>query len=138
MSRTPSTARKAVRLRKAALAAARELGDALAIGLNGDNSVRELKGDGRPLNNERDRAELLAALSVVDYVTVFPELRATRFLELARPAVYVKGGDYTDATLDQEERAVLEKAGAEVRILPFVDGYSTSRLLEKLGSKTER
>jgi rfaE bifunctional protein nucleotidyltransferase chain/domain len=76
------------------LQAARALGDALAVGVNGDASVRALKGEGRPLNNERDRAEVLAALRCVDYVAVFPEVRATQFLERVRPAIYVKGGDY--------------------------------------------
>src|SRR5713226_5721837 len=76
------------------LQAARALGDVLVVGLNGDESVRELKGAGRPLNNERERAEVLAALECVDIVTIFPEVRATRFIEAAQPAVYVKGGDY--------------------------------------------
>lgn len=114
------------------LQAARKLGDALAVGVNGDESVRVLKGTGRPLNKEQDRAEVLAALSCVDYVAVFPEMRATRFLETARPALYVKGGDYKRETLDSQERAALEKSGAEIRILPFVEGYSTSRLVERL------
>src|SRR5438874_11280133 len=90
------------------LQAARALGDALAVGLNGDRSVRELKGPGRPINNERDRAEVLAALESVDFVTIFPEVRATRFLEAAAPAIYAKGGDYTSETLNAEERAVLQ------------------------------
>src|SRR6266513_4245608 len=77
------------------LQAARGLGDALVIGLNGDHSVRELKGSGRPINNERDRAEVLAALECVDFVTIFPEVRATRLLEVVSPAIYTKGGDYT-------------------------------------------
>ena len=115
------------------LQAARRLGDALAVGVNGDESARVLKGKGRPLNKEQDRAEVLAALSCVDYVAVFPEMRATRFLETARPALYVKGGDYKRETLDAQERAALEKSGAEIRILPFVEGYSTSRLAERLG-----
>src|SRR5947199_3846031 len=114
------------------LQAARALGDALAIGLNGDRSVRELKGAGRPVNNESDRAEVLAALECVDFVTIFPEKRATRFIEAARPAVYVKGGDYSSDTLNAEEQALLREIGAEVRILPFVPGYSTSELLEQL------
>ena len=114
------------------LRAARSLGDALAVGINGDDSASELKGPGRPINNERDRAELIAALEDVDLVTVFQETRATRFLEHASPAIYVKGGDYTPETLNAEERAVLEKIGAEIRIIPFEKGYSTSGLLEKL------
>src|SRR3982750_320242 len=67
------------------LNAARALGDALIVGINGDQSVRELKGAGRPINNENDRAEIVAALECVDLVTIFPEMRATRFLELASP-----------------------------------------------------
>jgi len=114
------------------LQAARALGDVLAVGLNGDRSVRELKGAGRPINNERDRAEVLAALECVDLVTIFPQLRATSFISAGAPAVYVKGGDYTSETLNAEERAALKKIGAEIRILPFEKGYSTSLLLERL------
>jgi rfaE bifunctional protein nucleotidyltransferase chain/domain len=114
------------------LRAARELGDVLAVGINGDDSVRELKGPNRPLNNERDRAELVAALECVDLVTIFPEARATRLLEMVRPAIYAKGGDYTPATLNVDERDVLEKIGTDIRIIPFEAGYSTSLMLEKL------
>ncbi|MFL6499601.1 MAG: adenylyltransferase/cytidyltransferase family protein, partial [Candidatus Udaeobacter sp.] len=73
------------------LQAARALGDLLVVGLNGDRSVVELKGTGRPITPQRDRAEILAALECVDVVTVFPEVRATKFLAAVRPAVYVKG-----------------------------------------------
>jgi rfaE bifunctional protein nucleotidyltransferase chain/domain len=114
------------------LQAARALGDALAVGVNGDRSVRELKGDGRPINNERDRAEVVAALGCVDFVTIFQDIRATRFLEKIAPAIYAKGGDYTAETLNAEEHSILEKVGAEIRIIPFEKGYSTSGLLEKL------
>ncbi len=114
------------------LQAARALGDGLAVGLNGDRSVGELKGIGRPINNERDRAEVLAALECVDLITIFPEMRATQFISASMPAVYVKGGDYTPETLNVEERAILQEIGAEIRIIPFEKGYSTSLLLEKL------
>ena len=114
------------------LQAARAVGGALVVGINGDESTRKLKGDGRPINNEQDRAEVVAALECVDLVTIFPEVRAVRFLESAAPDVYVKGGDYTVDTLDKSERLVLEKIGAEIRIIPFEKGYSTSGLLEKL------
>lgn len=114
------------------LKSARQLGDALVVGLNGDRSVRELKGPGRPINNEQDRAEVLAALEYVDLVVVFPEVRATRFLEMAAADVYVKGGDYTTDTLDPEERAAIEKAGAEIKFVPFEPGYSTSQLIQQL------
>ncbi|MEY2562689.1 MAG: D-glycero-beta-D-manno-heptose 1-phosphate adenylyltransferase [Verrucomicrobiota bacterium] len=115
------------------LQAARALGDALAVAINGDDSVRVLKGEGRPLNSERDRAEILAALDCVDYVVVFPEVRATSLLEKVRPSIYVKGGDYMIETLDPEERAVLQEAGAEIRIVPFESGHSTSELIERMG-----
>jgi rfaE bifunctional protein nucleotidyltransferase chain/domain len=114
------------------LQTARALGDALAVGLNGDQSVRELKGIGRPINSESDRAEVLAALGCVDFVTIFPEMRATQFILAAQPAIYAKGGDYTSESLNAEERAALQKVGAEIRIVPFESGYSTSRLLEEL------
>ena len=114
------------------LQAARALGDALVVGVNGDDSARELKGPGRPLNNEKERAEVLAALECVDLVTIFPELRATRFIQAAAPAIYAKGGDYSAETLNAEERNALQKIGTEIRIIPFEKGYSTSRLLERL------
>ena len=114
------------------LKAARARGDALIVGINGDQSVRELKGAGRPVNNENDRAEILAALDCVDLVTIFPEIRATRFLEIATPDVYVKGGDYNQDTLNAEERQVLQKIGAKIDIVPFQRGYSTSDLLARL------
>jgi rfaE bifunctional protein nucleotidyltransferase chain/domain len=112
---------------------ARSLGDVLVVGLNGDDSVRELKGAGRPINNERDRAEVLAALACVDFVVIFSEKRATRFLQAAAPAIYVKGGDYSSDTLDAEERAALEKIGAKIEIVPLESGYSTTALLKKMG-----
>ncbi len=117
------------------LTAARKLGDVLVVGLNGDNSVRQLKGEGRPVNREQDRAEVLAALESVDYVTIFPENRATNFLRAAAPAVYAKGGDYTADTLDPGERAVLDEFGSRIEIIPFEKGYSTSELLTRLRPK---
>ena len=117
------------------LQAARGLGDLLVVGLNGDRSVRELKGKGRPIVSELDRAEILAALQCVDLVTIFPEMRATQFIAASHPAIYVKGGDYSSETLNEEERALLEKIGAEIRIIPFEPGYSTSRLLEQICSR---
>ena len=75
----------------------------------------------------------MAALEPVDYVTIFPELRGTNFLQAARPMIYAKGGDYTPATLDPEERAVLENFGTTIEIIPFEKGYSTSELLTRIG-----
>ena len=114
------------------LAAAKGLGDVLIVGLNGDESVRKLKGPGRPVNREQDRAEVLAAVESVDYVAIFTETRATKFLAAARPAVYVKGGDYTAETLDATERGALERTGTKIEIIPFEQGYSTSELFEKI------
>jgi D-beta-D-heptose 7-phosphate kinase/D-beta-D-heptose 1-phosphate adenosyltransferase len=114
------------------LQAARALGDLLAVGLNDDNSARELKGRGRPITTASDRAEILAALECVDLVMIFPELRATRFIAASRPAIYVKGGDYSFETLNEEERAALQEIGAEIRLVPFEHGYSTSHLIDEI------
>lgn len=114
------------------LEAARALGDALLIGLNGDESVRQLKGPGRPLNSEQDRARVMAALGCVDGVCLFPERRATAFLARAEPDVYVKGGDYTLETIDPNERQAVEAAGGRIVFLPFVRGKSTTSLVEKI------
>src|SRR5262244_2952842 len=114
------------------LQAARALGDLLAVGLNGDRSVRELKGKGRPITAERDRAEILAALQSVDFVTIFPEMRATQFIAARNPSIYVKGGDYSPETLNEQECALLKELGAEIRFIPFEAGYSTSHLLEQI------
>ena len=118
------------------LQAARALGDFLAIGLNSDRSVRELKGSGRPITKESDRAEVLAALQCVDLVTIFPQIRATRFIAAVRPAIYVKGSDYRSETLNEEERAVLKEIGAEIRLVPFEAGYSTSGLIDQICKST--
>ena len=113
------------------LQAARGLGDALAVGLNGDASVRALKGEGRPINPAADRAEVLAALACVDHVCVFEPVRATDLLRAVRPHIYAKGGDYTPESLDPEEAAALRAAGAEIRILQLVPGRSTTAILQR-------
>jgi rfaE bifunctional protein nucleotidyltransferase chain/domain len=114
------------------LEAARSLGDALLVGLNGDSSVRELKGPARPLNAEADRARVLAALECVSAVVVFPEKRAVRFLSEARPDLYVKGGDYTLETIDQDERRAVESGGGRIVFIPFLPGRSTTGLVAKI------
>ena len=114
------------------LQAARREGDALAIGLNGDASVRALKGPGRPLNPADERAEILAALACVDYVTIFEDPRATGLLVQVRPHVYVKGGDYTLEMLNAGERAALHDAGSRIAFVPMVPGRSTTRLLAEM------
>lgn len=110
---------------------ARALGDALLVALNGDASVRALKGPSRPVNGENDRAEVVAALACVDCVTIFHEERVTELVLAIRPQVYAKGGDYTVDSLDPGERAALEKVGAEIRILPLVPGRSTTGIIAK-------
>ena len=113
------------------LQAARALGDALLVAVNGDASVRALKGPTRPINSEDDRAEVLAALACVSYITVFHTERVTDLVRLIRPQVYAKGGDYTVDSLNPEERGALEEVGAEIRILPLVPGRSTTAIIEK-------
>src|SRR4051812_28426373 len=109
---------------------AKELGDALVIAINSDRSVRELKGAGRPLMNERDRAEILAALSCVDYVTIFDDLSPRSLIAQLLPDVLTKGGDYT---LDQiHGRTEVEAAGGRVVSLPFVDGVSTTDIISRI------
>jgi rfaE bifunctional protein nucleotidyltransferase chain/domain len=114
------------------LESGRNLGDALLVGLNADESVRQLKGAGRPVNCETDRAAVLAALESVDGVCIFTERTATRFLSVARPDIYLKGGDYTLETINQDERRTVEQAGGQIVIIPFVPGKSTTELLQKI------
>ena len=114
------------------LESARSQGDALLVGVNADAGVRQLKGPDRPVNNESDRATVVAALESVDGVCIFPERTATRFVAAAQPDIYVKGGDYTLATLNHEERQTVEAAGGRIVIIPFVPGKSTTALLEKI------
>ena len=114
------------------LEAARNQGDVLIVGVNGDEGVRQLKGPTRPINSELDRAAVLAALQSVDSVCIFTDKTATRFLAQARPDIYVKGGDYTLDTLNQDERRTVEHAGGRIVILPFSPGKSTTSILERI------
>ena len=112
------------------LAAARALGDALLVAVNSDRTVRELKGEGRPVINENERAEILAALRQVDYVTIFDDVSPRLLIARLLPDVLVKGGDYgLDEIHGREE---VEAAGGRVVSLPFVDGASTSTLIERM------
>ena len=114
------------------LAAAKRLGDILVVGLNSDASARELKGAGRPLNSQEDRAEVIAALQAVDHVIIFAEKRVSRLLRQIRPQVYTKGGDYTMDSLDLDEVAALKEINARIEILPLVPGKSTSKLVQTI------
>ena len=112
------------------LAAARELGDALLVAVNADAAVRELKGAGRPVMNERERAEVLAALEAVSFVTVFDSLSPRAFIARLLPDVLVKGGDYA---LDEiHGREEVEAAGGRVLSLPFVAGASTTDIIQRI------
>ncbi len=114
------------------LETARNQGDALLVGVNSDAAVRQLKGPERPVTPEDERAAVLAALESVQGVCIFNEPTATRFLAAAQPDIYVKGGDYTLDTLNQEERRTVERAGGKIVIIPFVPGKSTTALLKKI------
>ncbi len=108
------------------------LGTSLLIGINDDAGVRQLKGESRPLNQELERAEVLAALRCVRAVCIFPGERAVEFLKLAQPDIYAKGGDYTIDELYPPEREVLEAAGSRIELLSLVPGKSTTNLVEKI------
>lgn len=117
------------------LAEARALGDALVVAINSDRTVRELKGPDRPVFDEAERAEILAALRCVDYVTVFDDVSPRSLIAMLLPDVLVKGGDYG---LDQiHGREEVEAAGGNVISLPFVDGTSTTTLIERIRATDE-
>ena len=109
---------------------ARALGDALVVAINSDRSVRELKGDNRPINNELERAEVLAALRQVDYVTIFDALSPRELITQLLPDVLVKGGDYQLHEIHGRDE--VETAGGRVVSLPFVAGSSTSSIIERM------
>jgi rfaE bifunctional protein nucleotidyltransferase chain/domain len=109
---------------------ARALGDRLVVGLNTDASVRRLKGDLRPILPEDERAELIAGLGCVDFVTLFDEHTADEVLRALKPQIYAKGGDYTPETLP--EAATVASFGGTISILPFVPGRSTTSLIARI------
>ncbi|MEM6910696.1 MAG: phosphoribosylglycinamide formyltransferase [Verrucomicrobiota bacterium] len=113
---------------------ARDLGDALVIALNTDDSVRALKGPSRPVHALVDRAEVLRALRSVDRVVAFSGERCTEAIQAIQPQVYAKGGDYTLDSLHPEERSALEAGGSEIHLLSLVPGKSTTATLQKLKS----
>jgi rfaE bifunctional protein nucleotidyltransferase chain/domain len=112
------------------LRAARALGDALLVAVNGDASVRALKGAGRPVVPAAERAEVLAALACVDGVTVFDEPTAAAVVRRLRPDIYVKGGDYAGRELP--EARIVESYGGSVVLLPYVAAAGTSALLRRV------
>ncbi|WP_454809048.1 D-glycero-beta-D-manno-heptose 1-phosphate adenylyltransferase [Paenarthrobacter nitroguajacolicus] len=114
---------------------AKQLGDVLVVALNSDSSVRKLKGQDRPVNHEADRAAVIAALSCVDHVTVFDTPTPIPLIELLRPDVYAKGGDYTPEMLQETE--AVERYGGTVTILDYVPEHSTTAVLERIRSTGE-
>ena len=111
---------------------AKELGDVLVVCLNSDASVKRLKGPSRPLNPEYDRAEVLSALSSVNYVVIFEEDTPSSILEKIKPNIHVKGGDYTEETLP--EAAIIKAAGGRVAFIPLVEGRSTTNIIKRMNS----
>ena len=112
------------------LRAAREYGDLLVVGVNSDSSVRELKGKKRPLISAAERAELLANLEMVDYVTIFSELTAEKTITCLQPDVYVKGGDYTVEELPEAE--AVQDYGGRIELVPEIKGTSTTKIIDKI------
>ncbi|MGW8316753.1 MAG: D-glycero-beta-D-manno-heptose 1-phosphate adenylyltransferase [Bacteroidales bacterium] len=111
------------------LARARELGDLLVVGLNSDASVTRLKGPGRPLNNQESRAEVLAALAVVDHVIIFSEDTPLQLINFLKPGILVKGGDYrTEEIVGYRE---VLSWGGKVLTIPLMEGYSTTSMIKK-------
>ena len=112
------------------LTQARSLGDALVVALNSDRSVRALKGEGRPILNQSERAEVIAALEAVDYVTIFDEETPRELIAAVLPDVLVKGGDW--AVNEIVGREEVEAAGGDVMSLPYVEGSSTSDIIARI------
>ncbi len=112
---------------------AKEFGDYLFVGVNSDDSVKRLKGPTRPINNEQDRAELLAGLKAVDYTVIFTEDTPVEIIGELKPSIHVKGGDYKKE--DLPETKVVESYGGKVEIVSLVEGKSTSNVVKKIQNK---
>ena len=110
---------------------ARKLGDILVVAVNSDASTKRLKGSSRPINNENDRAEVLAALECIDFVTIFSEDNPIKILFVLKPNIHVKGGDYDISRI--VEKDAVEKHGGKIILIPMVKGYSTTSIIEKMG-----
>lgn len=116
---------------------ARALGDVLFIALNSDESVRQLKGPLRPVQNEEQRAYALAATWFVDGIVVFRHKRLTGEILALKPDIYSKAGDYTLEKLDPDERRALEQVGAQIDFMPYLPGFSTTNLIAKIKAAGE-
>ena len=113
-------------------------GDVLWVGLNSDESVRQLKGPARPIYPENARLYLLNALEYVHGIFLFNGTNLSKEMALIRPDVYVKSGDYTLDTLNKDEKQVLDACGAKIVFLPFLEGWSTSKTIKSIWRKTKR
>ncbi len=111
------------------LSKAKRLGDILVIGLNSDSSIKKIKGKGRPINRESDRAKVLEALSSVDYIAIFGESTPEKIIMKLRPNVLVKGGDWKVEDIVGGD--FVKKTGGKVKNIPFVKGYSTTSIIER-------
>ena len=109
---------------------AKKAGDILIVGLNTDNSVRQIKGSNRPVVPELDRAELIAALEMVDYVTLFDEPDPYRLISELRPSVLVKGGDWSKKEIVGAE--IVEADGGTIALVPYLSGFSTTQIIERM------
>jgi len=109
---------------------AKKLGDILIVGINSDSSVKRIKGPARPINNENDRAEVLAALECVDYVALFNEDNPIIFLQAIKPNIHVKGGDYDMSKIIEKD--TVESNNGEVKLIPEIGGYSTTDFINKI------
>ena len=103
----------------------------LVVGVNSDRSVKQLKGPTRPINSENHRLAVIASLECVDYCLIFNETRCDKLLRTIKPDLWVKGGDYTVATLDADEVAAAKAIKAEIKILPYEPGISTTSILSR-------
>jgi rfaE bifunctional protein nucleotidyltransferase chain/domain len=116
------------------LTKAKALGDVLVVGLNSDASVKQIKGDLRPINNQFFRSQMLLGLKPVDYVVIFDDSTPIELIKAIKPAIHVKGGDYIAGQLPEFD--VVKANGGEVKIVPFLDGYSSTHIINKIKSLT--
>ena len=114
---------------------AKSCGDVLILGINSDDSIKQIKGPLRPIIPENDRAEIMLSLKSVDYVLIFHEPHPTRYLEILKPDVYAKGGDYTLDTINQDERKIVEGYGGKIALFPANTLASTTDIIEKIRSE---
>ncbi|MCC5790755.1 MAG: adenylyltransferase/cytidyltransferase family protein [Opitutales bacterium] len=119
------------------LQAASQLGDELWVLVNSDDSVRSLKGPHRPVQKEEHRAYVLSALSCIDLICLFTTPRLDQEIRQLQPDVYTKAGDYGPETLNQAERKALTEVKADIRFVPFLEGFSSSQLMERINATTQ-